>query len=375
MAGTGPVGVGFIGTGMISNTYLEHLTQFPDVRVVILGDLVTDLAASQAEKWGVAASGSPDDVLAHPDVEIVVNLTIPAAHVPVSRAAIAAGKHVWCEKPIGVDREEARTLLAEADAAGLRVGIAPDTVLGPAVQTVRRAIARGDIGQPLSAQTAMQYQGPDAFHPGPEFLFARGGGPVLDMGPYYVTALVSLFGPVARVGAVGLKSRQTRNVRVGDREGQSFGVEVPTHVQAIAQFEGGATSQSVFSWDSPLSRLGFFEVIGTEGTIRVPDPNHFVGEVAITRQPAREDMLAEPVWVPVESTGAVAGRGLGVLDMARAIRAGAPHIATGELGYHVFDTLMAIEESVGSGSFIEVQSTVGDIPLVPEDRDPFEATL
>ncbi len=375
MAGTGPVGVGFIGTGMISNTYLENLTSFPDIDVVILGDLFTDLAASQAAKWGVPASGTPDDVLAHPDVEIVVNLTIPAAHVPVSLSAIAAGKHVWSEKPIGVDRAGARELLEKADAAGLRVGIAPDTVLGPGLQTARRAIARGDIGVPLSAQTSMQYIGPDIFHPGPEFLFAPGGGPVLDMGPYYITALVNVFGPVARVAAVGMKGREKRVIQVGDRAGTEFEVQIPTHVQAIAQFERGATSQSVFSFDSPLARSGVIEITGTEGTMVVPDPNTFGGEVAITHAPSFGKMMDPTEWNPVAPIGIEAGRGLGVLDMARAIRGGGAHIASGEVGYHVFDTLLAIEESVGSGAFIDVTSTVGDIPLVPEDRDPFQATL
>ncbi|MBW1639698.1 MULTISPECIES: Gfo/Idh/MocA family protein [Microbacterium] len=371
----GPVGVGFIGTGMISDTYLENLTSFPDIRVVILGDIDTARAAAQAAKHGVAESGTPEQVLAHPDVEIVVNLTIPAAHVPVSLAAIAAGKHVWSEKPIGIDRDAARELLAAADAAGLRVGIAPDTVLGPGLQTARRAIARGDIGTPLSAQTAMQYIGPDVFHPNPDFLFARGAGPVIDMGPYYVTALVNVLGPVASVAAVGLRGREVRTVQVGDRAGAEFPVEVPTLVQAIARFEQGATSQSVFSFDSPLGRTGLVEITGTEGTMVIPDPNTFGGEVRITPVPTLAGMRSEPEWRTVPRVGVEAGRGLGVLDMARAIRGGLPHIATGELGYHVFDTLMAIEESVGSGRFVDVESTVGEIPLVPEDRDPFEATL
>lgn len=375
MAGTGPVGVGFIGTGMISDTYLQNLTSFPDIRVVILGDLDTARAASQAAKHGVPESGSPDDVLAHPEVELVVNLTIPAAHVPVSRAAIAAGKHVWSEKPIGVDRAEARRLLDEADAAGLRVGIAPDTVLGPGVQTARRAIARGDIGVPLSAQTTMQYIGPDTFHPSPEFLFARGGGPVLDIGPYYVSTLVNVLGPIARVAAVGAKSRATRVIQVGERAGGEFPVEVPTLVHTIAQFERGGVSQSVFSFDSPLSRTGIVEITGTEGTLSIPDPNTFTGDVKITRTPAAERMQDEPEWHSIPLVGVEAGRGLGVLDMARALRAGEAHIATGELGFHVLDAMISIEESAASGRFVEVESTVGDIPLVPEDRDPRAATL
>ena len=182
MAASGPVGVGFIGTGMISDTYLENLTSFPDVRVVILGDLDQQRARAQAEKYDVPQWGSSEDVLAHPDVEIIVNLTIPAAHAQVASEAIAAGKHVWSEKPISVDRASGRALLEQAESAGLLVGVAPDTMLGQGVQTARRAIAHGDIGVPMSAQTVMQYPGPDIFHPNPEFLFARGAGPLFDMG-------------------------------------------------------------------------------------------------------------------------------------------------------------------------------------------------
>src|SRR3712207_1526801 len=194
MAATGPVGVGFIGTGMISNTYLDNLTKFPDITVVILGDLNAERARSQAEKHGIPQWGSADDVLAHPDVEVVVNLTIPAAHAEVAGRAISAGKHVWSEKPISVDRASGRALLEQAEAAGVLLGVAPDTVLGPGVQTARRAIANGDIGEPLSAQTIMQYVGPDIFHPDPEFLFAKGAGPLFDMGPYYLTTLIHVFG-------------------------------------------------------------------------------------------------------------------------------------------------------------------------------------
>ncbi|MCQ8187863.1 Gfo/Idh/MocA family oxidoreductase [Streptomyces sp. RCU064] len=360
---------------MISNQYLDNLTTFPDINVVILGDLDTGRAAEQARKYGIAGSGSTADVLAHPDVEIVLNLTIPAVHAEISAAAVAEGKHVWSEKPIAIDRLSARTLLDRAADAGVRVGVAPDTVLGPGVQTARRAIARGDIGVPLSAQTVMQYAGPDIFHPDPEFLFAQGAGPVYDMGPYYITALVNLFGPVARVSAVGSTGRATRTIKTGDRSGSEFPVSVPTHVAALARFHSGAVSQSVFSFDSPLTRTGIVEITGTEGTLVVPDPNMFAGDVKITRSRPFADHRREPEWEIVEPVGIAAGRGLGVLDMARAIRGGRPHIATGELGYHVLDTLISIDESVASGETVNVDSSTDETPLVPEDRDPYGATL
>ena len=367
------VGVGFIGAGNISDTYLENLSRFPDVEVLIVGDLDTARAREQAEKHGVPASGTAADVLAHPGVEIVVNLTIPAVHAEVSSSIIAAGKHVWSEKPIAVSRESAKALLEQADAAGLRVGVAPDTVLGPGIQTAKRAIERGDIGRPLFAQTSMQWQGPELFHPNPAFLFAQGAGPLFDMGPYYFTTLVQILGPVAAVAALGLKATDSRVIKVGPNAGSSFDVEVPSTINVLAQFEQGAQSQSLLSFDSPLFRQGFVEIAGTEGTIMLPDPNMFSGRVAIVRPLSGHGETQD--WVDVAEEGIVVGRGLGLLDMARAIRAGRPHLATGELGYHVLDVMVSAEESALSGAFVNVESTVAPIGSMPVDFDPFAATL
>lgn len=379
--GSGPVGIGVIGAGNISDTYLENLNSFPDVEVLIVGDVLAERAAAQAHKHGVPASGTAADVLAHPGVELVINLTIPAAHVEVSSLAIAAGKHVWSEKPIGIDRESARALLAQADAAGLRVGIAPDTVLGPGIQSAKRAIERGDIGRPLFAQTSMQYQGPEVFHPNPGFLYANGAGPLFDMGPYYLTTLVSILGPVATVAAMGLKQVEERTILVGPDAGQTFPVEVPSTINVLSTFEGGAQSESLLSFDSALRRQGFFEISGTEGTIVLPDPNMFTGRTAITRpfghrgsDPA-VSAVAEQEFTEVPEEGVVVGRGLGALDMARAIRTGRPHRATGELGFHVLDTMVAAQDSAARGEFVTVQSTVEPIAAVPVDFDPFARTL
>jgi predicted dehydrogenase len=247
---TGPVGVGFIGVGVISDTYLENLNSFPDVEVLILGDLDTERAAAQASKHAVPASGTAQDVLDHPGVQVVVNLTIPAVHAEISSAAIAAGKHVWTEKPLGLDRDSTSALLALAADAGLRVGCAPDTVLGAGVQTAKRAVLDGLIGRPLFAQTSMQWQGPEVFHPNPGFLFAKGAGPLLDMGPYYFTTLVNMFGTVEKVAALGLKASEEREIRVGDKAGTTFPVEVPSTISVLTQFEGGQTGTSVLSFDS-----------------------------------------------------------------------------------------------------------------------------
>lgn len=373
---TGPVGVGFIGVGVISDTYLENLNSFPDVEVLILGDLDTDRAAAQAAKHDVPASGTAQDVLDHPGVQVVVNLTIPAVHAEISAAAIAAGKHVWTEKPLGLDRESTSALLEQAAAAGLRVGCAPDTVLGAGVQTAKRAITDGLIGRPLFAQTSMQWQGPEVFHPNPAFLFAKGAGPLLDIGPYYFTTLVSLFGTVDKVAAMGLKAREEREIQVGPQAGQTFPVETPSTISVLTQFEGGQTGTSLVSFDSPLARQGIVEIHGTEGSLVVPDPNMFEGRVAYVR-PFAEFGETPPTqeWIDVPQEGPITGRGLGLLDMVRAIAEDRPHVASGEVGYHVLDVMLSAEESAASGEFVTVESSVSEVPLVPVDFDPLERTI
>ncbi len=376
MTASGPVGVGLIGAGMISDQYLSNLTRYPDVNVVTVGDLDTDRAAAQAAKYGVATSGDAASVLANPDVEIVVNLTIPAAHVEVSTAALRAGKHVWSEKPIGIDCDSARGLVDLAVANGLLLGIAPDTVLGPGWQTAKRAIQAGAIGTPLSASTAFQSQGPDWFHPDPEFLFAKGAGPIFDMGPYYLSALVHLLGPIAQVVAVGTKAQDVRSIRTGPRAGSEFPVEVATHVSVISTFEAGQTAASQMSVDTPLYRHGVFEINGTEGTIVLGDPNYFGGTPIRLYRPLVEFTPAmEQAPEILGEIGPLSGRGVGALSMARTIRGGDLHIATGELGFHVLDTMVSIEESIEKRTFVDVESTVAPIPALPAEFDPFAATL
>lgn len=374
---SGPLGVGIIGTGVISQTYLQNLTSFPDVRVVAVGDLIPERAHAKAEEFGIPVAGTPEDVLANPDVELVVNLTIPAVHIPVSRAAVAAGKHVWTEKPIGLDREGAKLLLAEADAAGVRVGSAPDTLLGPGFQTAKRAIADGVIGTPLFVQTTFQTQGPDAWHPEPAFLFANGAGPLLDMGPYYFSALVSLLGPIASVAARGSRPQLQRTIRSGPRAGEAFPVEVPSTVQVLTSFAGGQHGTHLLSFDSALERAGVVEIHGTEGSMVLPDPNMFEGRIAYVKPLGTitdADRFGQE-WVEIEQTGTVVGRGLGVLDMARAINEGRPHLATGELGYHVLDVMLSAQESAASGETVHLASTVAPVPLLPAGFDPFAVTL
>ncbi|UEJ81982.1 Gfo/Idh/MocA family oxidoreductase [Brachybacterium halotolerans subsp. kimchii] len=371
-----PIGVGFIGVGVISDTYLENLGSFPDVEVLILGDLDVERAKSQAAKHGVPAAGTAQDVLDHPGVQVVVNLTIPAVHAEVSASAIAAGKHVWTEKPLGLDRESTAQLLVDAKAKGLRVGCAPDTVLGPGFQTAKREILKGTIGTPLFAQTSMQWQGPEVFHPNPGFLFAKGAGPLLDIGPYYITALVSLFGTVDKVAAMGLRAQLERTIQVGDRAGETFPVEVPSTLSLLTSFEAGQQANSLVSFDSPLARQGIVEIHGTEGSIFLPDPNMFEGAISYVK-PFESFGEAPPAQERIEipQEGVVTGRGLGLLDMVRAIAEDRPHVASGELGYHVLDVMLSAEESAASEEFVTVKSSVSEVPTVPVDFDPFASTI
>ncbi|MGI8458455.1 MAG: Gfo/Idh/MocA family protein [Propionibacteriaceae bacterium] len=364
---TGPVGVGIIGAGVISQTYLDNLGAFADTEVVAIGDLFPEAAQAKAAEHGVATSGDVDAVLHHPDVEIVVNLTIPQAHAMVAAQAIAAGKHVYNEKPLSLDRESADELLTQAAAAGLRVGCAPDTFLGAGWQAVRHAVERGDVGEPLTALTLMQQPGPEAWHPNPAFLFQEGAGPLFDIGPYYITALVQLFGAVERVAASGGKSRETRVIGSGPKAGTEFDVTVPTHVSASLQFGGGKSATSIYSFDSPARRI-LLELTGTEATLGLPDPNMFDGDLLIKTRDDQE-------WRTLASTVASSSRGTGVLDLARAIREDRPHRASGELARHVLDTMVSTAEAVDTREYVEVTSEVEPAALLPPDWDPVAATL
>lgn len=367
MAGTGPVGVGIIGAGVISNTYIENLTSFADTEVLAIGDLFPEVAKAKAAEHGIPAAGGVDVVLDHPDVELVINLTIPAAHAEVAGQAIAAGKHVWNEKPLSLDRPSAQALLAAADAAGLRVGCAPDTFLGSGLQAVTAVIADGAIGTPLSALFLMQQPGPDRWHPNPAFLFQEGAGPLFDIGPYYLTALVQIFGPVESVASIGSKARERRVIMAGPKAGEEFDVTVPSQTAALARFESGQSLTLVLSFDSAVPRI-LLEVTGSDAVLELPDPNMFDGEIKVRNLGADE-------WETVAETTATSSRGTGALDMARAIREGRPHRATGELAYHVLDIMVSMAESAATGEFVKVESTVQPAEPLPADWDPLAASV
>jgi predicted dehydrogenase len=363
-----PVGVAVIGCGTISNEYLRNLTSFPDVRVLYCADLDLERAKAQADRYGVPASGGTAQAVQSPDVEIVVNLTVPAAHAAVAAAALTAGKNVWLEKPLALDTGAGRSIIEQADRAGLRVGCAPDTVLGAGLQTARRVIESGAVGVPQTALALMQNFGPESWHHDPAFLFQRGAGPLFDMGPYYLSALASLFGPAQQVAALGRRARDTRVIGSGPNAGSSFAVEVPTHITALIDYAGGQAATLVLSFDSPLRRTGFVEITGTEATLALPDPNRFDGEIRLRPAGAAD-------WTSIPAQGAAAGRGLGVLDMARALRGGRPHRASGELALHVLETMEAIAASAETGAFRPVRTSFSVPEAVPADWDPQARTL
>jgi predicted dehydrogenase len=365
---SGTTRIGIVGTGVISGTYLDHLAKLPGVEVVAVADL--DLSRAQAiadQKPGIRALTS-GDLMADPEVDIVLNLTIPAAHAPVHEAALKAGKHVYGEKPLAVDRAEAKPLLKLAATNDLRIGCAPDTVLGTGTQTARAALDRGDIGVPTAATASFVTPGHELWHPAPDFYYQPGGGPLLDMGPYYLTSLVTLLGPVRRVSGRAGRSKDLRKVHTGPRAGETFPVEVPTHVTGVLEHESGALTTVLMSFDVWAARLPRIEVYGTEGSLSVPDPNTFDGKVEIATATARD-------WteLPVAGGYAGAGRGVGVADMARAIRNGEPHRASGSLAYHVLDVLESLLEAAAQDQPVDVASTVERPAAVPLGASPESA--
>ncbi|MET7332720.1 Gfo/Idh/MocA family oxidoreductase [Nonomuraea sp. NPDC005650] len=363
----GPIGVALVGAGNISGQYLRNLTTFPDVRVLGLADIDTERAAAVAAEHGVPMSGTLATVLAVPEVEIVVNLTVPSAHAAVALEALRAGKHVYGEKPLAMSVDEAAKVIAEAANLGLRVGGAPDTFLGAGLQSAVHALRSGLIGEPVAVTAAIQNLGPESWHPNPEFFYQPGGGPLFDLGPYYLTALVSLLGPVTRVAADTRKAHAQRVVGSGPKEGKIFPVDVPTHVNALLDFPGTATATATFSFDSPIPRRTI-EIIGTEGALSLPDPNTFEG-------PLLARGLRDPDWRELPVSGTTAGRGIGVLDLARSLRAGTEHRASGELAFHVLELMCAITESGERAEFRPIASTLTAPDPFPADWDPHAATL
>ncbi|MFC4031682.1 Gfo/Idh/MocA family protein [Streptomyces polygonati] len=362
-----PTRVAVVGAGDISDQYLKALTAYPDLAVTAVADLVPERARAQAEAYGIRGWGTTAEVLAREDVDLVVNLTVPAAHAEVALAAIEAGKHVWGEKPLALDRSSARAVLDAADAAGVVVGNAPDTVLGPGIQTAHRLLADGAVGRPRTVLTLMQGPGPDVWHPRPQFLFAKGAGPLFDIGPYYLTTLVQMLGPVTEVTARGQIPRARRTIGSGPDAGTDFPVDVPTHVSVVTQFASGVVGTSVYSFDSAVRRQ-LFEVSGADGVLEVP-VSGFDGPTRLLTGTA-----PDTPWRTVPAEGTPSGRGVGVLELARAIRSGRQPRASGELAYHVLDIMLSVEESIDLGATVRVESSAPSVPPIPPQWDPTART-
>lgn len=346
-----PTKLGIIGCGNISSAYLHVLSEFSTVQVVACADLNIRRAEAQAVKFGVAAL-TIDALLADPDIAIVVNLTVPTAHADVARAALLAGKSVYNEKPLAIERQDGRELLALAAARGLRVGCAPDTFLGAGLQTCRQLVDEGAIGQPVAATAFMLGHGPEGWHPDPEFFYLHGGGPLFDMAPYYLTALIILLGPIQRVTGAARISFPERIIGSEPKRGQIIHVQTPTHVASVLEFARGPVATLLTSFDVWASTLPRIEVYGSEGTLVCPDPNIFGGDVRLWRTETR-------AWTeaPLVAGRTAQGRGLGVADMAAAIRVGRPHRANGQMAFHVLDTMHAILDSARTGQRITLEST------------------
>jgi predicted dehydrogenase len=345
-----PVRVGLIGCGNISAAYLKAAPLFPELQIVCCADLDDSRATARAAEFGLRAT-SISALLEDPAIEVVLNLTIPQAHVPVGLDAIAHGKHVHSEKPLATSIAEGRRLLEAAAAAGLRVGAAPDTFLGGAHQTARRLIDEGAIGKPLSGTAFMMNHGHEHWHPDPAFYYAAGGGPMFDMGPYYLTNLINLLGPVMRVTGVATAGFQERRIDSEKRRGEMMNVEIATHVTGLLHFVSGAVVSVTTSFDVWQHRHGNMEIYGSEGSLMVPDPNRFGGTVSLAK---RREAWAD---IPL-SHGYADGnfRILGLADMARAIRTGRPHRCDGALAFHVLEIMEAFTRSSEAGRTLDIES-------------------
>jgi len=360
----GRLAVGVIGVGNISQQYFAELPSLPNLALVAVADLDVDRAAAAARSQGVE-SLTVDALLADPRIDVVLNLTIPAAHTEIALRALDAGKHVYGEKPLALAIADAAPVLARAGERGLRVGSAPDTVLGTGIQTARALLDAGRIGSPVAAAVAWSAPGHELWHPAPAFYYQPGGGPLFDMGPYYLTSLVTFFGPVVRVSAAVARSNRTRTVATGLHAGTDIPVDVDTHVTAILEHVGGVISTVTVSFEVWETRVPLFEVYGTEGTIAVPDPNRFSDSVAIATSTDRS-------WrdVPIAGGYADAGRGVGLADMARAIDTRRAHRASGELAFHVLEIMESVIDAGRSHEVVSLTSTVARPEPVPWGARP-----
>ena len=350
--------VGVVGCGNISGIYFKNGKWLESIEIVACADLVPERARAKAAEFGIPRACTVEKLLADPEIEIVINLTIPIAHAEVALAALEAGKCVYNEKPLAITRADGLKMLDLAKSKGLLVGGAPDTFMGGGLQTCRKLIADGAIGEPVAVSAFMLCHGHESWHPDPEFYYKVGGGPMFDMGPYYVTALVSLIGPIRRVTGSARITFPERTITSQPKNGTKINVDVPTHVAGVMDFANGAVGTLVTSFDVWSHRMPNIEIYGTEGSLGVPDPNSFGGPVLL-RKPGDKD------WndIPLTHIYAENSRGLGVADMAYALRSGRPARASGELAYHVLDVMHAFHDASRDGRHVELTSGYRPAPL------------
>lgn len=372
MTGIEPIIIGVIGCGTISDAYLKGSAGSRLVRTKSVADIRAEAATAKARDYGVEAV-PVDALLGDPDIEIVVNLTVPAAHAPVNQQIIAAGKHIYVEKPLAARFEEAKPVMEQATKRGLRVGCAPDTFLGAAHQACRAAIDTGMIGNPVAGAAAVLSHGMEHWHPNPGFFYQHGGGPIHDLGPYYVTQLVNLLGPVTRVTAEASIGNPTRTITSAALAGRTIKVDVPTTVNGVLSFVGGANVTLSHSWDVWKHRRQPLEVYGTEGSLLGVDPNFFGGEPQVAHRDGEWmalDITAHPFGRPnrpLRSGAMVADyRIIGLLDMAAAIRAGRPHRASGTLALHVLEVLDGFLCAAHEGRHIVMTTSVERPEKLPQ---------
>jgi predicted dehydrogenase len=370
-SGAAPARIGIVGCGNVSGDYFESCATFPQLEVVACADANRAAAERQAELFGIAQVQDPGELLADPAIELVVNLTPPAVHADVTLQAIAAGKHVFSEKPLAPTLEVAETIIAAARDAGVAVGCAPATFLGGALQTCRKVIDDGWIGEPVAATAFVTSRGYEHWHPYVDSYYGLGGGPMLDVGPYWITALLSFLGPAVRVCASARRSSPTRSRPLQFPGPPDIEVQVATHVAGTVDFAAGAIATVITSWDIWATRLPYLEIYGSEGTLSVPNPDAFDGTPAIRRaEPG--DLAQVPTvpsggsWhdVPLTHRGDV-GRGIAIADMVEGLRSGRPFRASAELAYHALELMLAFEQSSQTGAHVAIRSTCGRPVALP----------
>lgn len=362
------LGVGIIGAGNISAAYLRLAPTFKGIEMRAVADLMPEAAKARAEEFGVRAE-SVDDLLAADDIDIVVNLTIPSAHFDVSSNVLSAGKHVYSEKPFVLSLDQGEKIRNLADENGLRVGSAPDTFLGGAHQQARAMIDDGTLGKITSGTAFVMSHGMEHWHPNPDFFFLPGAGPVLDIGPYYVTNLVQLIGPVRRVVALTSTPSKTRTILSEPRKGEKIPVETPTTIHSLLEFANGAVVTMCTSWDVWGHNHTPMELYGSEASLDVPDPNFFGGDLRVTKAHAQAEAVApwdHPFGVANDGNNANY-RTAGLADMAIAIAEGRPHRCSLDLALHAVEVMNGVLKSGETGGFVDMTTTCDrPAPLGPE---------